>query len=253
MGEINSPLAKLYDLSFFLQTQGGLEQSLQQMAAQAAKILNAANCSIMLLDERDEQDVRLRVFAAHGELPEAAFKEFTRKGEGISGQVLASGKPLLVEDITQSDFLQVARHLTQGAKSLISAPILIDGKIVGVINATNPRSRAAFNLDDLNLLEVGALFIGKSIQVVQLQGVLNSRFAQMALAQEAQNTVGGTVAAMSQNPNQIAKILAKSFFKEMVRAGFSASQIIHAASEIITQLNDNLGRLKRLQKERGLE
>lgn len=253
MGDINSPLAKLHDLSFFLQTRGGLEDSLKQMAGMAAKILNAANCSIMLLDERDEKDVRLRVFAAHGELPEAAFKETPRKGEGISGYVLASGKPLLVEDITQSEFVEAARRLTQGAKSLISAPILIDGKIIGVINATNPKTRRAFNMDDLNLLEVAALFIGKSIQVVQLQGVLNSRFAQMALAQEAQNTVGGAVAAMSQNPNQIAKILAKSFFKEMVRAGFSASQIIHAASEIITQLNENLGRLKRLQKEKGLE
>lgn len=253
MGDINSPLAKLHDLSFFLQTQGSLEDSLKQMAGMAAKILNAASCSIMLLDEHDEKDVRLRVFAAHGELPEAAFKEVTRKGEGIAGHVLASGKPLLIEDITQSDFIKVARRLTQDARSLISAPLLIDGRIIGVINATNPNIRPAFTMDDLNLLEVAALFIGKSIQVVQLQGVLNSRFAQMALAQEAQGTVGGAVAAMSQNPNQIAKILAKSFFKEMVRAGFSASQIIHAASEIITQLNENLGRLKRLQKEKGLE
>ena len=242
MGDINSPLAKLHDLSFFLQTQGGLEHSLTQMAGMAAKILNATNCSIMLLDERDEEDVRLRVFAAHGELPEAAFKETTRKGEGISGHVLASGKPLLVADITQSDFIKVARRLTQGAKSLISAPLLIDGKIIGVINVTNPKTRRAFNMDDLNLLEVAALFIGKSIQVVQLQGILNSRFAQMALAQEAQNTVGGAVAAMSQKPNQMAKILAKSFFKEMTRAGFSSTQIIHAASEIITQLNDSLGK-----------
>jgi len=253
MGDINGPLAKLHDLSFFLQTQGGLEDSLRQMASMAAKILNAANCSIMLLDERDEKDIRLRVFAAHGELPEAAFKEVTRKGEGIAGHVLASGKPLLVEDIARSDFIQAARRLTHGAKSLISAPILIDAKIIGVINATDPKSRRAFTMDDLNLLEVAALFIGKSIQVVQLQGVLNSRFAQLALAREAQDTVGGAVAAMSQNPNQLAKILAKSFFKEMIRAGFSASQIIHAASEIITQLNENLGRLKRLQKEKGLK
>jgi hypothetical protein len=38
----------------------------------------------------------------------------------------------------------------------------------------------------------------------------------------------------------------------MSRAGFSTSQIIHAASGIITQLNEHLARLKRLQKERGL-
>lgn len=250
MGDINSPLAKLHDLSFFLQTQGSLEDSLKQMAGMAAKILNAASCSIMLLDERDEQDVRLRVFAAHGELPEAAFREVTHKGEGISGHVLASGKSLLVEDITRSEFIQAARHLTQGAKSLISAPILIDGKIIGVINATDPKTHHAFTMDDLNLLDVAALFIGKSIQVQQLQGVLNSRFAQLALAQEAQNMVGGAMAATSQNPNQMAKMLAKSFFKEMTRAGFSATQIIHAASEIITQLNASLGKhSKRLERK----
>lgn len=250
MGDINTSLSKLYDLSFFLQTQGSLEESLKQMAGMAAKLLNSANCSIMLLDERDEQEVRLRVFAAHGELPAEAFKEITRKGEGISGHVLATGKPLLVQDIAQSEFIKAARRLTDGARSLISAPILIDGRIIGVINATNPKTRAAFNMDDLNLLEVAALFIGKSVQVLQLQGVLNSRFAQMALAQEAQSMVGGAMAAMSQNPNQLAKILAKSFFKEMTRAGFSATQIIHAASEIITQLNDNLGKhSKRLGKK----
>lgn len=250
MGDINSPLAKLHNLSFFLQTQGSLEDSLKQMAGMAAKLLNASTCSIMLLDERDEQDVRLRVFAAHGELPQAAFNEVTHEGQGISGHVLQTGKSLLVEDITQSEFTLAARRLTQGAKSLISAPILIDGKIIGVINATDPKSRPVFNMDDLNLLDVAALFIGKSIQVQQLQGVLNSRFAQMALAQEAQHTMGDAVAAMSQNPNQMAKILAKSFFKEMTRAGFSATQIIHAASEIITQLNESLGKhSKRLERK----
>lgn len=250
MGDVNGPLAKLHGLSFFLQAQGGLEESLKQMAGMAAKLLSAESCSIMLLDERDEEDVRLRVFAAHGALPEAAYGEITRRGEGISGHVLASGKPLLVEDLSRSEFIQAARRLTQGAKSLVSAPILIDGRIIGVINVTDPKTRAAFNMDDLNLIEVAALFIGKSIQVQQLQGVLNSRFAQMALAQEAQHAMGGAVAAMSQNPNQMAKILAKSFFKEMTRAGFTANQIIHAASEIITQLNESLGKhSKRLERK----
>ncbi len=253
MGDADSALGRLAGLSHLLHCEGGLQESLEHMAAMAAHLLNGRRSSIMLLDERDETEVRLRVFAAHGDLPEAAFRELTRAGEGIAGRVLASGQPLLVEDIAQSEFVHLARRLSEGARSLISAPIPIDGRIVGVINVSDPRMARPFNQDDLQLLEVAALFIGKSIQVVQLQGVLASRFAQLALAREAQETVGQTVAALSENPNRLAKILAKSFFKEMIRAGFSASQIIHAASEIITQLNDNLGRLKRLQKERGLK
>jgi hypothetical protein len=38
-----------------------------------------------------------------------------------------------------------------------------------------------------------------------------------------------------------------------VRAERPYDPLIHAASEIINQLNDHLGRLKRLQKERGLK
>ena len=100
---------------------------------------------------------------------------------------------------------------------MISTPIIQNQNIIGVINASDPKSNRAFNLDDLHLLEVVALFVGKSIQVVQLQSILSSRFAQMALAQEAQQTIGNAMAHVSKNPNQLAKILAKSFFKEMTR------------------------------------
>ncbi|MBT9613299.1 MAG: GAF domain-containing protein, partial [Burkholderiales bacterium] len=163
--------------------------------------------------------------------------------------VLATGQPLLIEDLAQSDFTEVARRLTRGQRSLISSPIVQNQNIIGVINASDPKSSRPFNLDDLHLLEVVALFVGKSIQVVQLQSVLNSRFAQMALAQEAQQTIGNAMAYVSENPNQLAKILAKSFFKEMTKAGFSSTQIIHAATEIIGQLNSSLGKhSKRLKR-----
>ena len=43
----------------------------------------------------------------------------------------------------------------------------------------------------------------------------------------------------------MANILAKSFFKEMTRAGFGSSQIVNAASEIIAQLSGSLNRHSR--------
>ena len=249
MGNLSHALIQLHDLASCLDASGNLEQSLAQLAEIAAKILNAGHCSIMLLDEDDKDELKLRVFAVHGALPDAAYKQITKKGEGISGHVLATGQPLLVEDIETSEFATVARRLTTGNKSLISAPIVLQRNIVGVINVSEPKSKRPFNLDDLHLLDVVALFVGKSVQVTQLQGILNSRFAQMALAQEAHNTIGDAMAYVSDNPNQLAKILAKSFFKEMRKAGFSATQIIHAASEIIEQLNVNLGKhSKRLQR-----
>lgn len=250
MGELGGPLIKLLDLSGLLEAEGNLQVGLTQLAEASAKILNAKQCSIMLLDEVDTGDVKLRVFGVHGDLPEAAYKQVTRKGEGISGHVLATGQSLLIEDLANSDFVAVARRLTAGSQTLISAPITVNRHIIGVINVSDTPSGRPFNLDDLRLLDVIALFVAKSVQVTQLQSVLNSRFAQMALAQEANQTMEKAISYASENPNHLAKILAKSFFKEMTKAGFSSTQIIHAATEIIGQLNSSLGKhSKRLERK----
>lgn len=250
MGNPDSSLIQLLELTGALETEGNLQASLEQLAQATARMLHARQCSIMLLDEADPGDLKLRVFAVHGDLPEAAYKQVTRKGEGISGHVLATGQSLLIADLASSDFATVARRLTAGSKTLISAPITIKQNIIGVINVSDTQSGRPFNLDDLRVLDVIALFVAKSIQVNQLQAVLNSRFAQMALAQEANQTMEKAMGYAGENPNHLAKILAKSFFKEMTKAGFSSTQIIHAASEIIAQLNTSLGKhSKRLERK----
>jgi len=118
---------------------------------------------------------------------------------------------------------------------LISSPIEVNTSVIGVVNVCGHRE--VFNKLDLNLLDVVALFIGKSIQAIQqaiqLQISLNSRFAQLALIQEAQVNIMNSPGNAMQNPGQVANILTKSFYKEMTKAGFSSSQIIYAASEII--------------------
>jgi hypothetical protein len=44
----------------------------------------------------------------------------------------------------------------------------------------------------------------------------------MTLIQEAQQNIGRSLKSVLRNPDQIAKIVAKSFFKEMTRAGFGS-------------------------------
>jgi hypothetical protein len=73
-----------------------------------------------------------------------------------------------------------------------------------------------------------------------LQHLLDSRFAQLALLQEAQQKVGESVRTAYRNPEDVARILARSFFREMTKAGFAPNQIVEAASELIGQLNGRL-------------
>ena len=239
MSDVETPLIKLQDLSGFLET-GNLNDNLAQLAEMTAKILSAINCSIMLLNDSKSDNLFMSVRASYGPMPAAAYKELIGKGEGIAGYVIAAGQSLLIEDINHSEFAKLARRASEPGKSLISSPITISGRIVGVVNISGHMCNCAFNLIDLNLLNVVALFIGKSIQSIQLQSILNSRFAQLALAQEAQNNIGESLGSVFHNPDQVAKIFAKSFYKEMARGGFGSNQIISAASEIISQLSDNL-------------
>jgi hypothetical protein len=63
----------------------------------------------------------------------------------------------------------------------------------------------------------------------------------MALVRESPQDAG----LAYRNPDEVARILAKSFFKEMTGAGFGEAQIVQAASEIIGQLNSSVQRHRR--------
>jgi GAF domain-containing protein len=243
---MDNPLIKLQDLSNFLEL-GTLDENLQQLARLTAKILSAENSSIMLLSDGEPGDLKMRVCASYGFLPTDAYKVSTGMNDSISGHVITTGESLLIENISQSEFSSKARHPNDPRKSLISSPITINQHIIGVVNVCIHLHGKTFNQIDLNLLEVVALFIGKSIQTVQLQSILNSRFAQLALIKETDKKSGDllstdAMASAIQNRDKIARILAKSFYKEMARAGLGPGQIVNAASEIIAQLNESLQR-----------
>ena len=90
---------------------------------------------------------------------------------------------------------------------------MLNGEIIGVINITGNRFPRPFNIDDQNLLDIAALFIGKSIQVIQLQNVLNSRFAQLALAQQQQQALQQNSAPIRHKIRTSWPLLAKTFFR----------------------------------------
>jgi L-methionine (R)-S-oxide reductase len=216
------------------------QDSLQHQVALAAGSIGAASCSVMLLDSKGEGEPCMSIHAHHGPLPSAALQAAIRRGEGISGRVLASGDALLVADIRQSDIAAFSRRNAGLGSSLICAPISIEGRIAGVINAANGKDAAPFDETALCLLQLTALMLGRYLQVRHLQHLLDSRFAQLALLRETEEDAPEAARLAYRNPEQVAKILARSLFREMQRAGFGSAQILAAASELIGQLNHDI-------------
>lgn len=252
MNAYHDSLLKLVGLSTFLEQQTSLDECLNDLSAMAAGILEVENCSIMLFHgEKGDGEFRLRVFSKFGPLPDSASREAVKVNEGIAGQVAARGEPLLVEDITQSDFFPFARRPLQSGRSFISVPIGIAGKVIGIMNFSNPKNGRTLDAGDLNNAVFVSLLVGKSIQVIETQKILHSRFVQFSLAQETKALVSNSVAPFCQDPEKLVKIVAKTFYREMTSAGFDPRHIVNAATEIISLLNQTVKKHKKRMEISG--
>jgi signal transduction histidine kinase len=119
--------------------------------------------TILLVDENN----RLYVAAAHGEhLDESVRDKRLEFGQGIMGQVAATGKSLLVDDIDAPDApTPMYRSLGSNARmrSLVSVPLIAAGTVIGVlsVDASKP---AGFTQDDVAVLEQIAVAIASTVQ-----------------------------------------------------------------------------------------
>jgi L-methionine (R)-S-oxide reductase len=238
-------LVRLIGASDLLGQGRDLEQSLRELAAMTASLLGTQRCSIMLLGHaQGDEAPSLRVYAHYGDLPKDAYRQATGLNQGIAGRVVASGEALLIRNIAESPFAQQARRsITGGNRSLISAPIPLDGKPVGVINVDSPIDGRVLGEEDLRLVNLFALYVGKSLHVVQLQNALNSRLLQYALAREAMEAGRPRDGRpVSPDPERLIKLVAKSVYRELRTGGFSPAQIIGVASAVMDELREAIAK-----------
>lgn len=136
-----------------------------------------------------------------------------------------------------------AAAATQGAEAganMLVVPIGFGSSVIGVLRVTREVGERSFSEPDRSLAELIASFIARSQQITHLRNLLNSRFARVALVHADADSSFDTVLRPAMYPEQMVRLLARSFYKEMRRAGFGSAQIVNAASEIIAQLTHGL-------------
>lgn len=211
---------------------------LQELAERAADLLPARICSILLFDPLGGgHGARLTLAAHSGGLPDAA------SGEGIPAiafEVAASGRPLLVSDITHSPYLPMARRPEEENPGFLSVPIFFEGKVAGTLNASHHPGGASFDQRNLLLAETIARHVGSILENTQLENVLRSRLLQAALARTPKGGSRPEQPLRGAAAEQLATRVAKTFYREMMRAGFGTDQIIRAATEILSLLGERV-------------
>jgi signal transduction histidine kinase/DNA-binding response OmpR family regulator len=152
-----------------------------------SKELDVERASLMLIDESGHE---LIVAASRGISDGLAGKIRVRIGDGIAGWVAKEGKPILVKDAqtdprTENSLCRNAPAETPKSEgSFISAPIVlsipisIHEKTLGVINVTNKRSGASFTEEDMaflyGLAGQAAVAIEKARQYAELKAAYES-------------------------------------------------------------------------------
>lgn len=112
-------------------------------------VFSLDNCAVLLYDR--EEDL-LTIRAAHGYRPEVVESFQARAGEGITGNVVATGDPIIVNDVHEYEGYVEG---VAGARSEMAAPLQIDERVIGVLDAES-RQPGAFQESDLDLFRIFA-------------------------------------------------------------------------------------------------
>ena len=195
----------------------------------------------------EPSDRSLQVFAHYGELNRSAYRTSAPLNRGVAGTVATTGKSLLIPDIGRSAFRDMARYADSENPSFLSVPVFEGELVVGVINVSRPEGKSCFEERDREILELLSRQVARAIQFYQLQGMVRSRFVAMALTRELEEERGeGDLfeRAVRTPPPKLAKIVAKSFFKELTSAGFGPHQVIEIATEVLNLLQKTLDKHK---------
>lgn len=162
MHEINRDIASLLKM----------DEILEIIINRATSMLESEVGSILLLDGSQKE---LVIKAARGLSDEIVRNARIPIGEGVSGWVAQTGLPLLITDISKNGrFAQKdGKYYTN---SLISVPLEIGGKVIGVININNKKTKEAFAKDDLELLKTLAAQASVAVEIAELFDDLHNSY-----------------------------------------------------------------------------
>ncbi len=131
-----------------------VERYMELVVELVAELLNVKRASLMMVDENGEE---LRIDSAIGLDEDVVEHARVKLGEAISGQVASENNAFLVRDIGSERRLQAAGPGRRyESKSFLSVPLRKDGRVLGVINVTDPVGRDHLDEADHALLELFA-------------------------------------------------------------------------------------------------
>ena len=152
-----------------------LKEILQLIVTMTANVMGSKICSIMLLDEKNNE---LIIAATQSLSEEYVLKPGLKVGQSVSGRVVQEKRPIHVSDVTKEPaytYPDVAKK--EGIVSLLSVPMMIKDRVIGVINSYT-QSEHNFTKEEISILQAVANQAAVAIENTNLsQEILTAREA----------------------------------------------------------------------------
>lgn len=215
------------------------DKQVVQLAAMTAGLFNAPTCLLLLLDGEELSKSRLKLYCGHRQPPRTVCAQCIDKASVMARQTISVGKPIMEEHSDACSFCSFDGSNAAYAGCMIAMPICVGNKTVGAISVRSEMN-PLFNADDMQLVRAASWFVGQSLRRAELENLLDSQFAQLAVAREAHSSLADLSSVAIHSPAHLARTLAKSFYREMIKVGLSRAEVINAASEIISQVSAHM-------------
>ncbi|MBE9504903.1 MAG: GAF domain-containing protein [Proteobacteria bacterium] len=160
-----SRLKALFDIGQALNSTLKLQELLDLIIDKAIEVTTASSGSIMLLSEKEDS---LIIRSARGLSAEAMTSTKLKVGEGVTGWVARKGKALLVSDVSKDNRY---RSVNENVKSELAVPMVLEDKLIGVINVDH-YELDAFTCWDMETLSTLASSAVVAIRNAELFGKL---------------------------------------------------------------------------------
>jgi len=170
-------IALLYEVTRSLTSSLNLKENLESILELLNKLMKMNRGTITLLDPTTET---LTIEVAYGLSAESKEKGRYRIGEGITGQVVASGRaeivPLIHRDPRFLDRTKSRGDISMKQISFFCVPIQRGTETIGALSVDKNYSNETLFMDDCRLLEIVAVMIA---QIVRIHSFINQEKARL--------------------------------------------------------------------------
>ena len=172
-------LSILNDIATAIASTQSLNQITKLIVKKCIKHLKAEQGSIQLVDEKDF----VNPFHTMIRVREKLDNKTLRFNKIISDLMIAQRKPLRINEFRAGETIELGEQTALRIKSLLSVPMIIKGKMIGILSLFNKESSDGFNEADQRLLTIIA---GQSASVIENSRLFEEEKQFLQIQQEIQ-------------------------------------------------------------------